>query len=474
MTTLFHSAPDLLDEFKQFLPDTSAEGQAAVAASQAAAPPLAQGRGQAAALGGANNNNAAAGGKRSAPTSSATASAAPQAPASKRAKTASGKDTPPSGVASAGQGGKGKGKRKTNDGGRAPTKGASPADPHAMYHSDSPSVVGDPHQQAAAAAAAYYYGGAPPPSVSAHQQQQQMAAAQYGMPGGPAPVYAYEPPAPAPAPEPLLPPKPVPSQPDLAFFNRVKVHCKDQETYHEFLKLVNLYTQQLIDLTALVARAWLFLHQDEALWTEFKDIVGWVHAEPYVDGVLGDPGHRVELDALGHRVVENVPREDGPRWRKSHGDAGKWWETYGPSYRRLPPSEISLNCSGRDALCWEVLNDEWGEWARPSRLSGRCFFECSDSDLTDSRIFLRPTQSRNRLGNRTRALSTSTRTRTRLRCTGPRRNGTNTTTTSRRTCARSRCSNRSRPGSPSWKRTSALRSASNRGSGTRARASTSA
>lgn len=352
VTTLFHSAPDLLDEFKQFLPDTSAEGQAAAAASQAAASAPAQGRGQAA---GATNN--AAGGKRSAPTSSATATA--PAPASKRAKTASGKDTPPSGVASAGQGGKGKGKRKTNDGGRAP-KGASPADPHAMYHSDSPSVVGDPHHQAAAAAAAYYYGGAPPP-VSAQQQQQQQMAAQYGMPAGPAPVYAYEPPAPAPAPEPLLPPKPVPSQPDLAFFNRVKVHCKDQETYHEFLKLVNLYTQQLIDLTALVARAWLFLHQDDALWTEFKDIVGWVHAEPYVEGVLGDPGHRVELDALGHRVVENVPREDGPRWRKSHGDAGKWWETYGPSYRRLPPSEISLNCSGRDALCWEVLNDEWGE-----------------------------------------------------------------------------------------------------------------
>ncbi|GAA5869035.1 hypothetical protein JCM3774_002456 [Rhodotorula dairenensis] len=371
VTTLFHSAPDLLDEFKQFLPDTSAEGQAAAAASQAA-PAATQGRGQAAsAVGGAAAANNA-GGKRAAPTSSASASA--PAPATKRSKNASGKDTPPTGGASSaaaggqGGGGRGKGKRKANEG-RAGKGAASPADPHAMYHSDSPSVAGDPHQQAAAAAAAYYYGGAPPPVLAQQQQQhqqqqqqqqqQQLVAAQYGMPSGPAPVYAYEPPAPAPAPEPLLPPKPVPSQPDLAFFNRVKVHCKDQETYHEFLKLVNLYTQQLIDLTALVARAWLFLHQDSALWTEFKDLVGWVHAEPFVDGVLGDPGHRVELDAYGHRVVENVPREDGPRWRKSHGDAGKWWETYGPSYRRLPPSEISLNCSGRDALCWEVLNDEW-------------------------------------------------------------------------------------------------------------------
>ncbi|GAA5976028.1 hypothetical protein JCM10908_005362 [Rhodotorula pacifica] len=364
VTTLFHSAPDLLDEFKQFLPDTSAEGQAAAAAAQTAPTATAQGRGAAAPAVNAGGNTAS---KRAAPTASTTtaASGAP-APAAKRAKTASGKDTPPSGSGGGGQaaGGKSKGKRKATDG-RAP-KGASPADPHAMYHSDSPSVAGDAHSQAAAAAAAYYYGGGAPPPVSAHQQhqqqqqQQQLAAAQYGLAsGGPPPVYAYEPPAPAPAPEPLLAPKPVPSAPDLAFFNRVKVHCKDQETYHEFLKLVNLYTQQLIDLTALIARAWLFLHQDDALWTEFKEIVGWVHAEPYVEGVLGDPGHRVELDAFGRRVVENVPREDGPRWRKSHGDAGKWWETYGPSYRRLPPSEISLNCSGRDALCWEVLNDEW-------------------------------------------------------------------------------------------------------------------
>jgi hypothetical protein len=41
-----------------------------------------------------------------------------------------------------------------------------------------------------------------------------------------------------------------------------------------------------------------------------------VLAVHFDDGVLGDPGHRVELDALGHRVVENVPREDGPRWRQ--------------------------------------------------------------------------------------------------------------------------------------------------------------
>ncbi|BGP38581.1 hypothetical protein JCM10450v2_002530 [Rhodotorula kratochvilovae] len=335
VTTLFHTAPDLLDEFKQFLPDTSGE------AGAAAAPAPVPARG-------------AAAGKRTAP--GAAGAKEVGAPA-KRAKT---------GAAAAGKGdavgpGKGKGKRKADAsplvGGAR--KGASPADhAHAMYHSESPDPQAFGHAQhhaqaQAQAAAAYYYGGVPPPA-------QAYGAGAPMTPAGPAPVYAYEPPAPPPPPQPLLAPKAVASAPDVAFFQRVKAHCKDQQTYHEFLKLVNLYSQDLIDLTALVARAWLFLHQAPPLWSEFRDMVGWTQPDPQgADGVLGDPGKRVELDAHGRRVVENVPRLDGPRWRKARGDAGKGWETYGPSYRRLPASEISLNCSGRDALCWEVLNDEW-------------------------------------------------------------------------------------------------------------------
>lgn len=39
-------------------------------------------------------------------------------------------------------------------------------------------------------------------------------------------------------------------------------------------------------------------------------------------------------------------------------------ESYGPSYRKLPYSESKgLACSGRDALCWSVLNDDWVAFA---------------------------------------------------------------------------------------------------------------
>ncbi|GAA5967187.1 hypothetical protein JCM11641_000470 [Rhodosporidiobolus odoratus] len=314
VTTLFGGAPDLLDEFKQFLPDTSADANAANP-DPVVPEPSPSGR---------------AAPKRTAPSNGKRLDEA----AAKRAKTGSSKN---------GGTDKSKGKRKAETTGsplvggmskdRAPA-GMPPAD---MY--DMP--VEQSHL--AHSAAAYYY-----PPVAGQ-------AAVYPPSAGPAPVYAYDPPAPAPPPAPLLPPKPVPSAPDLAFFARVKAHAKDQTIYHEFLKLMNLYTNELIDLTALISRAWLFLHQDQALWNEFKEITGWTDG---VEGALGEKGKRVEV-IDGKRVIENVPREDGENWRKSKGDAGKRWETYGPSYRKLPPAEISLNCSGRDALCWEVLNDEW-------------------------------------------------------------------------------------------------------------------
>jgi paired amphipathic helix protein Sin3a len=188
-----------------------------------------------------------------------------------------------------------------------------------------------------------YPPGYPVPSFPSHQS--------------PHPLYAYDPPAHPPAAQPILPLLPQASMQDVNFFNRVKVYSTDIATYHEFLKLLNLYTQDILDLTALVSRAYLFIGQEASLWKDFREIVGWT------DGVaLGETGGRIEI-VDGVRVIENVPSLDGPR--RGKGDSGKGWKTHGPSYRQLPQSEISLNCSGRDALCWDVLNDEWGESDRP-------------------------------------------------------------------------------------------------------------
>ncbi|GAA5880524.1 hypothetical protein JCM16303_005415 [Sporobolomyces ruberrimus] len=352
VTELFRAAPDLLDEFKQFLPDTSASAQQQQQPLVPAPVPASQ-QSQSASAGvgrGAAKRSAPGAGKDSASTSS------------KRSKSSAKPSATGGGLGGDKvAGGPGKGKRKAEaplrdlSGIRA-TKGQSPAEMNSVYNSDSPSLGGGiggvqdgystssiQHAQSQA-----YYGGVAPHQ---HPAAQSSTAAAYGQ----TQPYGYDTPlsAPPPPPQPLLAPKAIASAPDLAFFQRVKVHTKDQAVYFEFLKLVNLYTQELIDLTALVARAWLFLHQDERLWAEFRDLVGWTEGD-----AVGDPGHRIEV-VDGKRIVENVPRMDGEGWRKSRLDAGKDWKTYGPSYRKLPKEEISLNCSGRDALCWEVLNDDW-------------------------------------------------------------------------------------------------------------------
>lgn len=93
-----------------------------------------------------------------------------------------------------------------------------------------------------------------------------------------------------------------------------------------------------------MGRAWLFLGGEGGLWNEFREIVGWNEGV-----VVGGGGGGWEVRE-GVRRVDNVPRERGKE------EGGKMC---GPSYRRLPGEEIELTCSGRDKLCWEVLNDEW-------------------------------------------------------------------------------------------------------------------
>lgn len=303
VTTLFHTAPDLLDEFKQFLPDTSADQPTAASAS-----------GQVSA-GTAPVRTGGAGVKRpaSTPVKKDDGSA-------KKPKPTKGKPEE-----------KGKGKRIT----KPEIKDARKP--------DAPYADTQTNEQT------YHHYNAPPTNYAQTQgyaAPQQFPAHQNGHP-----PYAYEPPPMPPPPQPIIAPKPQASPADIAFFQRAKSYIQDVPTYHEFLKLLNLYTQDIIDLTALVSRAFLFLGQDTQLFREFKEIVGWTEGK-----AVGDAGGRIEI-VDGVRIIENVPSLDGPR--RGKGDSGKGWKTYGPSYRQLPQTEISLACSGRDALCWDVLNDEW-------------------------------------------------------------------------------------------------------------------
>lgn len=138
----------------------------------------------------------------------------------------------------------------------------------------------------------------------------------------------------------MVPVPPMATMDEVAFFERVKKHLDDRTTYLDFLKLLNLYTQEVIDVATLVDRASLFLGGRSELFDAFKGLVGYE---------MGRHGWLEHEDP----VLENVPVLERERFDLSTQ------KSYGPSYRKLPESEVNLSCSGRDALCWEVLNDGW-------------------------------------------------------------------------------------------------------------------
>jgi len=184
---------------------------------------------------------------------------------------------------------------------------------------------------------AMYARGAPlPPGYEALPPEGYLPAA--GMHG----TQAYPPPHMAAGGDlvPMPPPPPIATVDEVTFFERVKKHLDDRATYMDFLKLLNLYAQDMIDVPTLVDRVALFLNGRPELLGAFKTLVGYD---------MGRHGWLENEDP----VLENVPALERERFDLSTQ------KSCGPSYRKLPADEVKLSCSGRDALCWEVLNDGW-------------------------------------------------------------------------------------------------------------------
>ncbi|KAJ7494566.1 histone deacetylase complex, SIN3 component [Mycena galericulata] len=132
------------------------------------------------------------------------------------------------------------------------------------------------------------------------------------------------------------------------FFDRVKRALDDnRETYNEFLKLVNLFTQDFIDTARLVRESRNFLGDGELL-SMLREIVGWDERreKEYWMEEQATANSWVRPTILGRNNM-------GTRPTKAELDV-----QFG-SYRKLPASEANVTCSGRDEMCRLVLNDEW-------------------------------------------------------------------------------------------------------------------
>jgi paired amphipathic helix protein Sin3a len=122
----------------------------------------------------------------------------------------------------------------------------------------------------------------------------------------------------------------------VAFFDKVKKYIDDKVTYHEFLKLINLFVQDMIDTKALVERAELFIGGSGDVWSTFRRIVGadeFGNTGPNPSSAQGGYGFggMINVDA---QIAENIPMLE--RMKPDLG--GPKVKSYGPSYRKLPKS----------------------------------------------------------------------------------------------------------------------------------------
>lgn len=127
----------------------------------------------------------------------------------------------------------------------------------------------------------------------------------------------------------------------MAFFDKAKKLIDDKTTYHEFLKLTNLWVQDFIDLKTLVDRAQIFIGHSPDVWAMFKRIVhadelGQVGPAPNTSQGGYGFGGMVNID---NGVAENTPMLD----RVKPDLSGSKVKSYGPSYRKLPKS-VSTFC----------------------------------------------------------------------------------------------------------------------------------
>jgi len=97
-------------------------------------------------------------------------------------------------------------------------------------------------------------------------------------------------------PEPLAPTSTsTASQEELAFFDRVKKFIANKATMNEFLKLCNLFSQDLIDRNALIHKVSSFIGASPELMDFFKHFVNYEGADEVIDNRPKAPTGRVAL-----------------------------------------------------------------------------------------------------------------------------------------------------------------------------------
>lgn len=103
---------------------------------------------------------------------------------------------------------------------------------------------------------------------------------------------------------------------DVLFFEHTRKALASRDAYDDFLKLLDLFTRDVIDSRTLIRRAERFLGDGE-LMASFKDLMGWDDRAGNI--AYGPPG---SIRTGPPEALTAAPVDDGQ----------------GPSYRKLPES----------------------------------------------------------------------------------------------------------------------------------------
>ncbi|OIW24080.1 hypothetical protein CONLIGDRAFT_637317 [Coniochaeta ligniaria NRRL 30616] len=85
------------------------------------------------------------------------------------------------------------------------------------------------------------------------------------------------------------------NQDDLAFFERVKKHIGNRTTMNEFIKLINLFVMDLITREVLIHKASQFIGSNHDLMNTFKSLLGYYEGEDKIENRPEPPTGRVSL-----------------------------------------------------------------------------------------------------------------------------------------------------------------------------------
>ncbi|XP_026840742.1 uncharacterized protein LOC6603455 isoform X1 [Drosophila persimilis] len=163
---------------------------------------------------------------------------------------------------------------------------------------------------------------------------------------------------------------------DAAFFDKVRKALRSPEVYDNFLRCLTLFNQEIVSKAELLGLVSPFLMKFPDLLRWFSDFLGPPigSGQGQGQGQVGGAGGAGLIDGMPLAATQrqggssNSSSHDRDRERGgNHPTAAEYVQDVdlsackrlGASYCALPQSSVPKKCSGRTALCREVLNDKW-------------------------------------------------------------------------------------------------------------------